>query len=64
MTEKTCRKFINEMRDAGFDFTFVATSGDLVIKGECKDGVLKSSRQLRPDEQKRRITEKLVKESA
>lgn len=64
MTEKTCSQFINEMRDAGFDFTFTATSGDLVIKGECKDGVLKSAKQLAPDEQKKRISQKLAKESA
>jgi hypothetical protein len=60
MSEKTCNQFIQEMRDAGFDFTFTATSGDQVIKGECKQGQIRSARQLTPDEQKARITGRLA----
>jgi hypothetical protein len=61
MSEKTCNQFIQEMRDAGFDFTFTAISGDVVIKGECKEGAIKSARQLTPDEQKSRIAGRLAK---
>lgn len=60
MTDKSCKQFIEEMRDAGFDFTFTATNGELVVKGECKNGVIKSARQVSPDEHKKRIAERLL----
>lgn len=36
MTEKTCNQFIKEMKEAGFSFTYRATSGDQVFTGEVK----------------------------
>lgn len=49
------------MTEAGFSFDFRATNGDQVYVGSAKDGVLKSKRQLTPDELKQRITARLTK---
>jgi hypothetical protein len=61
MTEKTISQFLKEMADVGFSFDFRATNGDQVYVGSAKDGVLKSKRQLTPDELKQRITARLNK---
>jgi hypothetical protein len=59
MVMKTCNDFVKEMRDAGFDFTFKATSDDVVYIGKCENGVIKSSRQLSEQELKTNIANKL-----
>lgn len=61
MTEKTCNEFVREMADVGFDFTFTATNGEIVIRGECKGGIVKSAQQLSPQDQKNRILNILAK---
>lgn len=61
MTEKSCNEFIKEMADAGFDFSFRATNGNDVYLGDCKDGVVKTKRQLTAEQIKTRITERLSK---
>lgn len=33
--EKTVNQFLNEMGEAGFDFTFKASNAEMTIKGEC-----------------------------
>lgn len=61
MNEKTISEFLKEMADVGFSFDFRATNGDQVYVGSAKDGVLKSKRQLTPEELKQRITARLNK---
>lgn len=34
MADMTCNEFVKSMKDAGFDFTYVATSGNMVIRGK------------------------------
>ena len=36
MTEKSCNQFINEMKEAGFSFTYRATNGTQTFTGEVK----------------------------
>lgn len=59
MTEKTISEFIKEMAAVGFSFDFRATNGTDVYIGSAKDGVVKSKKQLTPDELKQRITARL-----
>lgn len=33
MTEMTCNEFIKSMKEAGFDFTYIATNGTQTFKG-------------------------------
>ena len=59
MTEKTCNQFIHEMRDAGFDFTFTAISGGLVVNGKCKGGQIEVAKEINTAENKNKIIENL-----
>ena len=59
MTEKTISEFLKEMADVGFSFDFRATNGTDVYIGSAKDGLVKSKKQLTPDELKQRITARL-----
>lgn len=63
MTEKTCNQFIKEMRDAGFSFTYRATSGNQVFTGEVKASGETVTKQVKTSEQSRQEIKQMFKGS-
>ncbi len=62
MTEKTCNQFIKEMKEAGFSFTYRATSGNQVFTGEVKSSGESAVRQVKTVEQSRNEIKQLFKQ--
>jgi hypothetical protein len=60
--EKTCNQFIKEMKEAGFSFTYRATSGDQVFTGEVKASGESAVRQVKTAAQSRAEIKSMFKQ--
>lgn len=59
--EMSCNDFVKSMKEAGFDFTYRATNGDMVITGEVKKNGETSVKKHTTVEQSRQAIKDLFK---